>query len=195
MKRKTAWLLALVLAVSLCACGQEESAEPESAQPEVIEPSADEMLEADDAQTLTLEELKAIIAVNQVVLPYLDGVLDDPESLSILEIDVVSVPGEPQGYHMVRVDYNAANSTGGRDRDELYVETSRGGTGDNSEYLGDTATQTIRRGNNRDRYDECVAEGVEEVSVDVDTVMRNLELSEDELYDMVWAQFDAMGIR
>ena len=169
MKRMVAWILALLMVFSLCACG-----------------ASDNGYEASDngaANNLTMEELKSIIAVKYVV-EYLEDTLSDPESLSILGITVVKEPD--MNYHIVRIDYNADNETGGKDRNEFYIETNNGGLGDNTEYFGTEAEQVIRRGNNAAKYDAYINDGMEEVEVDVDTVMAHLNLTEDELRDMVW---------
>lgn len=171
MKRLTALILALIMTSSLCACSGGVG-----------------------NNSLSVEELKGIIAVKPV-LNHLNDTLRDPESASILGVTVVNVPGDPQGYHMVKVEYNAANGMGGKERDTFYIETNRGGLGDNLEYFSDNyAERIVKQGNNFSKYNECIDGGMDEIEVDVDTVMNNLDLTEDELVDLVWEKYDELGI-
>lgn len=175
MKKLTALLLALVMMLSLCACGQGNNT---AADP------ADESSETEVGQELTLEELKSIMAL-QRVLSYLDDTLRDPDSVSILGITAVSLPINPKGYYVVKIEYNAANGMGGKDRDEFYIELKRVDLGDNSEYFGNEAERNIRSGNNRKKYNDSINEGGEEIEVDVNTVLENIDLTKDELKDMM----------
>ena len=168
MKRMTAWILALIMTFTLCACGASGNGSAAGSGAE---------------NDLTMEELKSIIAVKYVV-GYLEDTLSDPESLSILGITVVKEPDI--NYHIVRIDYNADNETGGKDRAGFYIETNNGGLGDNTEYFGSEAEQIIRRGNNAEKYHAYIDDGMEETEVDVDTVMAHLDLTEDEVRDLVW---------
>lgn len=179
MKRLIALLLTLIMALSLCACGGNDSQNTLNSSSETDSNSSE--------NNLTLEELKSIIAVKRV-MEYLNDTLRDPNSVSILEISAVKDPDSD--YHIVRIDYNADNGMGGKNRDDFYIETSNGGLGDNTEYFGNDAEKNLRRGNNKTLYDKYISEGMEEVEIDIDTVMNNLDLTEDELRDMVWAITD-----
>lgn len=178
MKKMIALILVLVMSISLIACSNNSEVAPSE----------------ENQQEFTIEELKAITAVKAATDYFYDN-LKDPESASILKLTVVAEPGEPQGYHMVKIEFNAANSMGGKERDELYIETNRGGLGDNSEYFSDNdAERILDQGDNARKYNECTNEGMEEIEVDVDTVMNHLDLTEDELYDLIWEKFDELGI-
>lgn len=181
MKKALSLFLALVMCLSLAACGQGSS----------------EQTEEQTEQALTLEELKAIIAINKVVYPYLNETLRNPESLSILGITVVDMPNEPDGYHMVKVEYNAENGMGGKNRDEMYVETNAGGASKNQnlEYLSDNDAERMwESGDNLKLYNESINAGGKEVDINIDTVLSNLDKTDDELFDLVQAILDEMEI-
>ena len=71
---------------------------------------------------MTIEELKAIIATKALV-EYADDTLRDPDSLSVLEITVVS--STPDGYHWVKIEYNANNGMGGKIEINFFLKLNK----------------------------------------------------------------------
>lgn len=183
MKKVLSLLLALAMLFSLCACGQDNNT---MTTPANDSSETETESEAPTEPELTIEELKAIIATKALV-EYADDTLRDPDSLSVLEITVVS--STPDGYHWVKIEYNANNGMGGKNRDKFYIETNGGAVTGSSEeeYFSDNdAVRMFRKGTNQGKYNEIVNGGAEEVEVDVDTVMNSLDLTDEELKNMIW---------
>lgn len=167
MKKLILLLLTLVMTISLCACGNSNN-------------SSENTEETIKETELTVEELKAIIALKKAN-DYFYDMLEDPESLSILGLTVVA-DSEVEGYHMVKIEFSAANKVGGRVRDEIYIFTNRDEVTINTEYFSDNLIEReASKGENKEEYNKFVDDGMDEVKVDVDKVIDNLDLTEDEL--------------
>ena len=173
MKKLTSLILAVMLAVSLCACGNTSASATGSSGDNTSEGQADE---------LTLQEVSGIVAVERLT-DYMNDTLANPDSFEILSMESVECRS---GTFAIKLEYSAENRMGGKDRDTVYLKTSGillcacSLFEDNPISASSTLTSIV------ESYNEAIEEGVEVVELDVDKILKNVGLDEEvrsEIFD------------
>jgi hypothetical protein len=173
MKRLLALVLALVMALSLCACGGsgEESSGAEDTTSGV--------------EDFSLQELSALVGLRRL-MDYWDDNLKNPSSLEILSIESVQTDDEA---FALKIDYNAENSFGGKVRDTVYLTTARFSV-ECPLLTDDPVSRQMATSDVYAAYTGAVESGKEVVELDVDLILENIDVDEDTLTDLVMSYAD-----
>lgn len=125
MKKVLALLLAMVLVLSLAACGGGSSSNGESSSVESQVETTEAITEAPPSDA----ELCAEYAVEK-----LKDILKNPSSLVVNKLHAVQDGSD----YVFEIDYTAENGFGGSNRDTFYVSVSKSGDGFATHSLGST---------------------------------------------------------
>lgn len=171
MKKGLALMLALIMALSLCACGGTKESTPGGSAQNAEETKT-------QSTEFSWEEVCAVVSVNEL-LPYLEDTLRDPDSLDILSIEVVE--DEEFSDHYVKIEYNAANGMGGKEREDAYFKVSGVSLSDNP--INNPMGAEYGFGDISDDYYDAVNSNMEVIEVDVDKVMNHLDMDVTEVLE------------